>query len=71
MKHEESKKFVETASRLIDDMIPCYIREGKYHLNLAFGCTGGHHRSVTIANWLYGLYKDRYQCFLSHRDSKV
>lgn len=41
MKHEESKKFVETASRLIDDMIPCYIREGKYHLNLAFGCTAG------------------------------
>ena len=48
-----------------------YAKQKRSHLTIAVGCTGGHHRSVTIANWLYGLYKDRYQCFLSHRDSKV
>ncbi len=69
MKHEESKKFVETASRLIDDMIPCYIREGKYHLNLAFGCTGGHHRSVTMANVFAEKFKAEGRSItLEHRD---
>ncbi len=69
MKHEESKQFVETVSHLIDDMIPCYIREGKYHLNLAFGCTGGHHRSVTMANVFAEKFKAEGRSItLEHRD---
>lgn len=69
MKHEESKRFVESVSKLIDDMIPCYIREGKYHLNIAFGCTGGHHRSVTMANVFAEKFKTEGRSItLEHRD---
>ncbi|MDD2218327.1 MAG: RNase adapter RapZ [Eubacteriales bacterium] len=50
MRHEESQRFLETVYRLVDNLIPFYAKEGKYHLNISFGCTGGHHRSVTIAN---------------------
>jgi len=50
MKFPESKNFVKTVHELIDQLIPCYIREGKSHLVLAFGCTGGQHRSVAMAN---------------------
>lgn len=69
MKHEESKRFVESVSKLIEDMIPCYIREGKYHLNIAFGCTGGHHRSVTMANVFAEKFKTEGRSItLEHRD---
>ncbi|MGI6731757.1 MAG: RNase adapter RapZ [Anaerovoracaceae bacterium] len=50
MKFEESQKFVETVYQFIDRLIPLYIREGKFHLVVAFGCTGGQHRSVAMAN---------------------
>ena len=50
MRYEESQRFLETVYRLVDNLIPFYAKEGKYHLNISFGCTGGHHRSVTIAN---------------------
>lgn len=69
MKQEASRQFKETASKLIGDMIPCYIREGKYHLNLAFGCTGGHHRSVTMANVFAAYFREQgYSVTLEHRD---
>ena len=55
----------------IDYVLTQYEKQKRSHLTIAVGCTGGHHRSVTIANWLHDLYKDRYQCFLSHRDIKV
>jgi UPF0042 nucleotide-binding protein len=50
MRFPESQNFIEKAEAMINDIIPCYIREGKYHLNVAFGCTGGQHRSVSMAN---------------------
>jgi len=50
MKFRESESFIRKIDELVSEMIPCYIREGKYHLNIAFGCTGGQHRSVAIAN---------------------
>ena len=50
MKFPETQEFLATVQGLIDKLIPCYIREGKFHLVLAFGCTGGQHRSVAVAN---------------------
>lgn len=38
---------------MIDMLIPFYIKEGKYSLNICIGCTGGHHRSVAVANELH------------------
>ncbi|MBO4861471.1 MAG: RNase adapter RapZ [Firmicutes bacterium] len=45
----EAGKFASRVTGLILDLIPSYIKEGKYHLTVAFGCTGGRHRSVVIA----------------------
>ncbi len=71
MKHIESKRFVKNLSKLINDIIPCYQREGKYNLNLAFGCTGGQHRSVAMANEFYDLFtKQGKEVTLEHRDIK-
>lgn len=50
MKQTVAQDFLQRTEQLILDLIPAYMREGKYNLNLAFGCTGGHHRSVAAAN---------------------
>ena len=69
MKHLESQMFVKNLSKLINDIIPCYAREGKYNINLAFGCTGGQHRSVSMANEFAELFeKQGRQVTLEHRD---
>ena len=51
-------------------MIPNYIKEGKNGLVIAIGCTGGKHRSVTLANELYKNMKaeGQYSVKLYHRD---
>ena len=50
LKFPESQEFLQTVHDLINRLIPFYSREGKSHLVVAFGCTGGQHRSVAIAN---------------------
>lgn len=52
MKHPESKAYVDAIEKLINGLLKNYMREGKYSLALSVGCTGGQHRSVTIANEL-------------------
>jgi UPF0042 nucleotide-binding protein len=50
-------------------LLPHYIREGKSYLTIAFGCTGGHHRSVMIAHEIYNhLKRAGYHVKESHRD---
>jgi RNase adapter protein RapZ len=46
----QTTEFIERISELLVYLIPHYIREGKSYLTIAFGCTGGHHRSVMIAS---------------------
>lgn len=71
MKHIESQMFVKNLAKLINGIIPCYAREGKYNINLAFGCTGGQHRSVAMANEFAELFtKQGRQVTLTHRDIK-
>ena len=50
MKFPETQEFVERASELISGLIPYFIKQGKRNLVVAFGCTGGQHRSVAMAN---------------------
>ncbi len=69
MKYEESKLFLNKLLDMINFLIPNYIKEGKNQLVIAIGCTGGKHRSVTLANELYnGLNKLQYSSIITHRD---
>lgn len=71
MKHEETKVFLKQLQSFLDYAFQQYKKEGKTHLTVGIGCTGGHHRSISVTNWLYDHYKDQYHCFKGHRDKKV
>ncbi|WP_026506551.1 RNase adapter RapZ [Butyrivibrio sp. MC2013] len=66
----ECGEFVDKLSDMMQFLIPGYIKEGKYQLVIAIGCTGGQHRSVTIANELFARMYDKgsYGLRISHRD---
>lgn len=70
MSFEESHIFLEKLVEMINFLIPNYIKEGKYQLVIGVGCTGGKHRSVTLANELYKQMegKGNYGLKISHRD---
>ena len=69
MKFTESKIFLTTVHDLIKQLIPSYIREGKSHLVMAFGCTGGQHRSVAMANEVAVAFEeDGIRVLKVHRD---
>lgn len=50
--HKEARMFVDTISSLIENLIPAYIDQGRSVLHIGIGCTGGHHRSVAVAEAL-------------------
>ena len=64
-----TEKFLEAWWSLLDVAMPGYVAEGKSHLSIAVGCTGGQHRSVAIANATAAdLERGGYHVSLSHRD---
>jgi UPF0042 nucleotide-binding protein len=66
----QSKEFIQRISKLLVYLLPHYIREGKSYLTISFGCTGGQHRSVMIAEEISkNLRKSRYRVKVVHRDS--
>lgn len=73
MSYPESHEFLDKLTAMLNFLIPNYSKEGKYQLVIGIGCTGGKHRSVTLANMLYGRLKDKgsYGLKLSHRDVEV
>jgi UPF0042 nucleotide-binding protein len=68
LKFNETTEFMLKLIDLISFMLPQYKREGKRQLIIAIGCTGGQHRSVTLAEYLANYYKDQYETNISHRD---
>jgi UPF0042 nucleotide-binding protein len=52
-------EFLRQLDQLLGLLLPAYVAEGKAYLTLAFGCTGGRHRSVAIAEAVAGLLRDR------------
>ena len=66
----QTKEFMDKLVDMITFLIPNYVKEGKNQLVIAIGCTGGRHRSVTLANELYERLKDKgdYGIKLYHRD---
>lgn len=71
LSYQESRMFVLKLWGLINYLLPLYKKEGKHELVIAIGCTGGHHRSVCIAQELYeNLKKEGNMVSIIHRDIK-
>lgn len=70
MGFEEAEMFIDKLADMLTFLIPNYVKEGKYQLVVGIGCTGGKHRSVTLANKLYERLKDKgnYGLKIAHRD---
>ena len=67
----EAQSFKRELYRFVDFLLPRFVREGKAHLTIAIGCTGGRHRSVYLANDLVKhLIEDGIQAFVERRDAK-
>lgn len=66
---QEAQKLLEKYIDVIDYSLPLYIKEGKSHLTIGFGCTGGKHRSVAFCNAMYEHIKESgYVTTVHHRD---
>ena len=70
LQFKEAHEFLDKLTDMIDFLIPNYISEGKNQLVISIGCTGGKHRSVTLANELYKRLakKTEYGLKIEHRD---
>lgn len=69
---KETTEFMDKLTDMVRFLIPNYVKEGKHQLVIGIGCTGGQHRSVTLANELYRqlLDKGSYGLKITHRDVK-
>ena len=66
---KETNLFLIKLTDMLDFLLPLYEKEGKTQLVIGIGCTGGKHRSVTIAKTLYERLKEEYNnTFIDHRD---
>lgn len=66
----QTREFLDRVTELLLFLLPHYIREGKSYLTLAFGCTGGQHRSVMIAEEMQRRLADKgFQAKVAHRDA--
>jgi UPF0042 nucleotide-binding protein len=69
LNHDETRDFLKIYQDLLDYLIPLYEKEGKAYLTIALGCTGGRHRSVTIARIIYEHIRATGKTVeLNHRD---
>lgn len=69
LQYDESNMLIEKLKDLLDFLIPLYVKEGKSELTIAFGCTGGKHRSVTFAETFYNyLNRQGNRVSVIHRD---
>lgn len=70
MSYAEAEAFLNQLEDMLTFLLPNYVKEGKYRLVVGIGCTGGKHRSVTLAEGLYNRLRDQggYGINLQHRD---
>ncbi|ARK32039.1 RNase adapter RapZ [Halalkalibacter krulwichiae] len=68
LKWTETQQFIEKLSDLLKFMLPQYKREGKSQVVIGIGCTGGKHRSVTLAEYFGKEFANEYTLHVSHRD---
>jgi UPF0042 nucleotide-binding protein len=68
LKWSETQQFIEKLTDLLKFMLPQYKREGKSQVVIGIGCTGGKHRSVTLAEHFGKAFAEEYPLHVSHRD---
>lgn len=70
MGYSEAEEFLDKLCDMFSFLLPNYVKEGKHQLVIGIGCTGGKHRSVTLANELFQRLKDKgkYGLTIAHRD---
>ncbi|NLM72720.1 MAG: RNase adapter RapZ [Clostridiaceae bacterium] len=69
MSFPESRLFLNKLTEMINFLLPHYVKEGKSQLIIGVGCTGGKHRSVTLAEKLFSRLKQKeYSVVIEHRD---
>jgi UPF0042 nucleotide-binding protein len=69
MRAPEAVFFADEVIGMFSRLKSAYMREGKNNLNIAFGCTGGRHRSVAMANEAYERFQNAGEdVVLNHRD---
>ena len=69
MSFREARKLLEKLEDLLKFLVPLYIKEGKSQLTIAFGCTGGAHRSVMFAEYFYKKFLSfGHKVSVNHRD---
>ncbi len=69
LERPDTETFLDHLDALLDGLLPAYSEEGKSYLGLAFGCTGGRHRAVAVAEEVARRLKDKgWKPRVSHRD---
>ncbi len=67
----DTQEFIKRTLGLLDFAVPLYLKEGKSELVVGIGCTGGQHRSVTVARELDAHFAEMgYRCVIQHRDAR-
>jgi len=70
-KFPQTKEFLKRVTKLLLYLLPHYVEEGKSYLTVAFGCTGGQHRSVMMVEEIAGeLKRAGYEVKALHRDTQ-
>ena len=72
LKNRGSVEYLKKIEEMLEFLLPYFISEGKTHLTVGIGCTGGKHRSVTLANKLYEYFskKENIKVLLNHREQE-
>ncbi|HSN82520.1 MAG TPA: RNase adapter RapZ [Polyangiales bacterium] len=70
LKAPETEELLRLLRPLLDFTLPQYAKEGKAYLTMAFGCTGGRHRSVAMVEELRRLLGEQHEVVVSHRDAQ-
>lgn len=68
LKWNDTQVLIEKLTDLFKFIIPQYKNEGKSQVVVAFGCTGGQHRSVSLAEFFGNRFKEEYKTLITHRD---
>ena len=66
-----TRKMLEDIRRFVADWLPAFDRDNRSYLTVAIGCTGGQHRSVYLVETLAGLFANRTQLLVRHREIKA